>query len=305
MNHTFKLALILLTVASGCSRFDLRKRIPWGAGGDGHLETPKKLIAIWTETIAHTPGKSPQRGFGGRLFFYAADDKDPIKIKGQLEIYGFDEANRSQADTKPDKKIIYPPEVFARQFSDGSPMGPSYSVWVPWDEVGEPEKEISLIARFTPKNGTLVLSEMTTHILHGTAPPKQELSPAAQDLVYAVRQVAHETERPENAQMQVKTIPTRGMNLPVIPTQQRTKPTSATPAANLSTSASQPSLNSAGATSIQSVEATQGWTLPPQAVRSGPGSHQAAARPFAPLNLARTQWLPSPAERPSGLRTLH
>jgi hypothetical protein len=46
-------------------------------------------------------------------------------------------------------------------------LGHSYSVWIPWDEVGGPQKEISLIARFTPEKGSVVVSEQTKQILPG------------------------------------------------------------------------------------------------------------------------------------------
>jgi hypothetical protein len=48
-----------------------------------------------------------------------------------------------------------------------SELGPSYSFWLPWDEVGGPQTEISLIARFEPNGGSIVIGEQTKHLLPG------------------------------------------------------------------------------------------------------------------------------------------
>ena len=48
-----------------------------------------------------------------------------------------------------------------------SKLGHSYSVWLPWDETGGPQKEISLIARFTPEKGGVVVGEQTKQMLPG------------------------------------------------------------------------------------------------------------------------------------------
>ena len=61
---------------------------------------------------------------------------------------------------------MFPREQFARHESQ-SKLGPSYSVWIPWDEVGGAQKHISLIARFEPHEGPLVVGEHIRHLLPG------------------------------------------------------------------------------------------------------------------------------------------
>jgi len=58
----------------------------------------------------------------------------------------------------------------ARHMSE-SELGPTYSFWLPWDEVGGRQTEISLIARFEPKGGAVVVGEQTKHLLPGPLVP--------------------------------------------------------------------------------------------------------------------------------------
>jgi hypothetical protein len=145
--------------------FDLDKATPWG--DDGPEEgTPVRLVGTWTDTVLHQSGKAPQRGFGGRLIFYGEDSNDPILVDGQLVVYAFDETNREPTDNKPTRRYVFPPDQVARRMSQ-SELGPSYSFWLPWDEAGGPQTEVSLIARFQPKDGAVVIGEQTRHLLPG------------------------------------------------------------------------------------------------------------------------------------------
>jgi len=51
-----------------------------------------------------------------------------------------------------------------------SELGSSYSFWLPWDEVGGPRTEVSLICRFEPKGGAVVSSEQAKQSLPGREP---------------------------------------------------------------------------------------------------------------------------------------
>ena len=116
--------------------------------------------------MLHQGGKKPQRGFGGRLIFYGEDNEKPVLVDGQLVVYAFDESNREATDNKPTRRYVFPADQVARRMSK-SELGPSYSFWLPWDEVGGPQTEISLIPRFEPKEGPIVIGEQTKHLLAG------------------------------------------------------------------------------------------------------------------------------------------
>jgi hypothetical protein len=141
---------------------------PWNS--DDEVETPKRIVGSWTDTVLHTVGKQPQRGFGGRIIFYADDAEKPVLVEGQLVVYAFDETDRDPTDNKPTRRYVFPPEQVARRMSKTS-LGPTYSFWLPWDEVGGVQTEVSLVARFEPVDGALIMSEQTRHLLPGATTP--------------------------------------------------------------------------------------------------------------------------------------
>jgi hypothetical protein len=173
---------ILISSGIGCARLDLRKNIPWGDSLLGGSDPAAKVICMWTDTVMQQSGQEAKRGFGGRLMFYSREDGKPVKAKGTLVIYAFDEVNRHPANPTPDRKYVFTPDQFPKHYSK-SKAGHSYSFWLPWDAAGGEQKEISLIARFTPSDeGGVVVSEQARVLLPGTKlamPPSAIPSPVA------------------------------------------------------------------------------------------------------------------------------
>jgi hypothetical protein len=132
-------------------------------------QIPSRLVATWTETVLNKAGEKPLRGFGGRIAFFKQASEDPVRVDGQLVVYAFDETSRPSHETHPTRKYIFPAEQVVRHESE-SKVGPSYSFWLPWDEVGGLQRNISLIARFEPKGGPIVIGEQTKHFLPGASP---------------------------------------------------------------------------------------------------------------------------------------
>jgi hypothetical protein len=178
--------------------FDLKK--PWPFHDDGPKKgTPVRIASTWTDTILRQSGKPSQRGFGGRVMFYGKEGTDPILVDGQFVVYAFDETNREPTDNKPTRRYVFTPEQLPPRMSK-SELGASYSFWLPWDEAGGPQTSISLICRFEPKKGSVVMGEQTQHLLPGTlrsttmtasnTPPKlpegTPMRPAVQQMSYTV-----------------------------------------------------------------------------------------------------------------------
>lgn len=155
-------------LSSLTSYFDMTKNIPWGAGVDGEQKAPMKVAAMWTDTVLNVSNQPSKRGFGGRLMFYAAEGGKPIKVKGTLSVYAFDETNHDTDKVRPDKKFVFTTEQFEKHYSK-SALGHSYSVWLPWDDAGGPRRDISLLVRFTPEGGPAVIGEASKQILPGPA----------------------------------------------------------------------------------------------------------------------------------------
>jgi hypothetical protein len=171
-------ALLLVAALAGCSNFDISKRIPWEMRDPAKPEQPMKIAAMWTDTILNQPGRPSTRGFGGRLMFHATEGGKPIKVQGTLVVYAFDETDRDPSNSTPDKKYVFTPDQFSKHYSKSS-IGHSYSVWLPWDEAGGEQKEISLIVRFMPLQGSPVVTEQSKHLLPGRPPSAATDGPPA------------------------------------------------------------------------------------------------------------------------------
>ena len=130
-------------------------------------QVPSRLVSTWIDTSKHTPGQKSERGFGGRIMFFTNESEKPVHVDGQLVVYAYDESEGDPNRVEPTRRYVFPAAQFAKHQSECS-LGPSYSVWLPWDEVGGPMKNISLITRFEPKGGALVAGEPTSHMLSGT-----------------------------------------------------------------------------------------------------------------------------------------
>jgi len=168
---------------------------PWS---EPEPETPARMVDTWADTVLWQPGKAGVRGFGGRIMFFQEDDEDPIVVDGTLTVYAFDDDD-PDPDKPPAKKYLFPAEKLPSHYSE-SKVGHSYSFWLPWDDIGGPERRIGLITRFEDKEGKVVMSKVAHKIL-----PGKKVTPGAEEprnagaisgLDYeasgTVRQVTHE-----------------------------------------------------------------------------------------------------------------
>ncbi|MEX2120965.1 MAG: hypothetical protein WD847_15345 [Pirellulales bacterium] len=311
-----------LIALSGCSHFDLRKRIPWGEGEDGQLRRPMKVVSMWTETVMTTAGIPPMRGFGGRLMFYPSDDSKPCKVKGSLVVYAFDETHRDPTNLVPDRKYVFTEEQFARHYSKSS-LGHSYSVWVPWDEAGGEQREISLIVRFMPAQGGVIVGDETKHLLPGKKPVDSYLEPPVTPGLTRrapvgndVQPVNHEREihdhEPENfaptnqQRMNTTTISIPagyGRRTPTALLRPRSND-SIVPGAATGSNSGQTPLGPAARSAPNQPAAIQPDSKQPAAksgpasTRFGPHRSRALGGSIAPLDRDRGPWRPDPAARP-------
>jgi hypothetical protein len=146
--------------------FSLDNTWPWRDDDEPAEGVPVRMVGAWTDTVLTRPGKNPERGFGGRVLFYGAKEKNPILVNGQLVVYAFDESGRDPTNNKPTRRYVFPAEQLPLHMSK-SDMGASYSFWLPWDECGGPKTEVSLVCRFEPKGGAVITGEQTRHLLPG------------------------------------------------------------------------------------------------------------------------------------------
>lgn len=183
------------TKPSELAAWDVRRLSPWHDEEEkAPPQTPSRLVATWTETVLNKAGQKPLRGFGGRIAFFNNLSEDAVRVDGQLVVYAFDETSRPDHETEPTRKFIFPAEEVVRHESE-TKLGPAYSFWLPWDEVGGPQRNISLIARFEPRGGPIVIGEQTRHFLPGATPeptPAPQLATSPTAATGGVRLAAHD-----------------------------------------------------------------------------------------------------------------
>lgn len=173
--HRFGLMLacsVLLTSA-GCAKLDLQtSKLPWSKKATSKYATPERVIAVWTDTVYQHAGKPPTRGFGGRVYFYGTEG-NVIPVDGDLVVYAYDDNTTQPGTDKPARKYVFTADQLTKYYSE-SDLGASYNIWIPWDAVGNDEKQISLFTVFVDKSGRMVRGNFTANRLPGRRVPTEE-----------------------------------------------------------------------------------------------------------------------------------
>ena len=126
------------------------------------------VVAAWEPAVSN--GENPQRGFGGRVYLYDQEMRRPVKAKGTLVVYVFEEDGRLPGDEKPNEGHVFNEKILnSKGIYAKSKMGHSYNLWVPVDAAGPegPAKKVSLIVRYIPDKGSSVVSSQATAHLPG------------------------------------------------------------------------------------------------------------------------------------------
>ena len=164
---------LLFALSCGCQIAPKDKPFKWPWKKDESKPLPDRILPVWTDSVLHQPNQPGVRGFGGRIYFYSKDDTDPIEIDGSLAVYVFDADDININSQKPLRKFVFTADQFNDHMSKTS-IGPSYSIWLPWGEIGGPPRRLSLIARFEGRDGGTTISDPTIKLLPGV--PVKELS---------------------------------------------------------------------------------------------------------------------------------
>ena len=191
--------LLLATICAGCAtpQLDWSQAKPdwkWPGGNqvfESQYGHPARLAAIWTPDVITVPGKPAVRGFGGRLYFYDNQNRT-VPVEGQLVVYGYDDSQPTRSQKKPDRRFGFTPDQFTGHFSE-TDLGASYSIWIPWDAAGSPQKKISLLPVFTSATGARVVGAQTINVLPGPPAEGQPESPPMPPQPVALRQVSYQS----------------------------------------------------------------------------------------------------------------
>jgi len=200
INQTFGLGVLGLAIGitislSGCSSMTDKKttekkltmpKMPWSKDKKPEpYPNPARMAVTWTPDTLVQTGRTPTRGFGGRLFFY--DDKTKaVPVEGELTVHAF--AETSDGSEGEVKRYHFTAEQFTQHFSQ-SDIGASYSVWIPWDAVGGDQMRISLVPSFQAKSGRMIQGDQALVGLPGKRSSVENIAsrPSAAELLQSTR----------------------------------------------------------------------------------------------------------------------
>jgi len=255
-------------------------------------DVPERVTDIWSYAVLHQSGLPGVRGFGGRIMFHTRGEDRPVRADGTLIVYAFDESSDDPAPEKPERKFVFPAEKFQDHYSQ-SELGHSYSVWLPWDELGGLERRITLISRFETAGGQVVVGEPSSHVLPGRKPDSAEPM-VRKDVAGSnqrVLQASHETPA-----RSLSPLPITALTLDLPPSFARqvfANPDYQAP--------SKPTLEMAGESSLFSSPQSPGPITPPQAVRQNPHAAVEVPQPEQGAFEGGTAWAEqTEASRPAG-----
>ncbi|MDP1562903.1 MAG: hypothetical protein Q8M16_16110 [Pirellulaceae bacterium] len=127
-----------------------------------------KMDIAWKDDVLPGPDGRLQRGVGGRVHFLDKNDK-PIRVHGNMTVYGFDEHNGKATSPRPDKRFHFKDEELQNVYSQSS-IGHSYNIWLPWDEQGY-QRHIAVLPIFRAPDGRLLKGDHAQAVLHGPENP--------------------------------------------------------------------------------------------------------------------------------------
>jgi len=163
--------ILVVGVVSQASAADWKSWLGYGQPRikESQYATPARMAILWSPAMYNEIGKPATRGFGGRVYFYDAKNK-PIAVEGQLVVYAYTNDKPNIDSRVPDRKFAFTPEQFTQHYSP-TEMGASYSIWIPWDAVGQPQADVSLCPIFTSSSGALVMGQPSRNMLPGPNTP--------------------------------------------------------------------------------------------------------------------------------------
>ena len=144
-------SLLAFCLLAGCTQIPFSEHLGFG-GGKLDPVIPNRMVTPWTDTVLQQPGQPGIRGLGGRIMFFATDEKKSVPTDGTLTIFAYNNTSGEgeiAISASPLKKFVFLPDQLPKHYSK-SALGHSYSFWLPWGVTNGPPRELSLIARFEP-----------------------------------------------------------------------------------------------------------------------------------------------------------
>ena len=154
---------------------------------------PNRMVIIWKDAVVRSGDGQTKKGFGGRVYFYGKGEV-PIQVDGQMVVYGYDDTTE-HSSTTPERKYVFAQDSFQNHY-DPSELGPSYSLWIPWDEVQATEKTICLMPFFETAGGIQLSAGMSEITLPGRKPDIETIEKTTAPAVSPTAATTHNGQTP-------------------------------------------------------------------------------------------------------------
>lgn len=147
-----------------------------GAGGllkAGSDTPPVRCLCLWQPVETEDISGQAVRGFGGQIYFFAANSEEPVAVDGDVSVFVFDDVGTPSEQARP-KDIQKYDSLTWGSFKNESQIGTNYSLFVPYKSSGQYETVCSLRVRLDRPDGGQLLSDMASVKLAGE--PREDRS---------------------------------------------------------------------------------------------------------------------------------
>lgn len=126
---------------------------------------PQTMLCVWKDGTLDA-GNKRIRGLAGRVYFRDVEE-NAIKVDGTFAVYAYaNDGLLGPSKVQPERKFVFEADKLDEHYSE-SELGPSYSFWLPWDEVGGDETSIAVLPIMRMANGRIIRGEEVAAVLPG------------------------------------------------------------------------------------------------------------------------------------------
>ena len=130
----------------------------------------RRIVCIWEPAEGTGLDGLPTRGFAGRILFFAAGNRSPVRVNGDVRIYLFDDEGTPAQRAKPIHQFDFLGNAWTIHLQE-STLGLAYQVFIPYVGKQPWQTRSALRVRFVPKHGQTIFSEMVRVTLPGPTRP--------------------------------------------------------------------------------------------------------------------------------------
>jgi len=170
--------LAWLSLATGCATTGFGMLAIW----PGFDLPPKgevtEIMALWSDGVVVMPDPDPRNhgrpvpGFQGRILLYGPYHKEPLAVDGTITVYLYDLTHTS--DPKVPLEVWNLDELNLARVARKDSLGWGYNIWLPWSTCNPNVRRVSLVVKYTPKEGMERFSghtKLTVNDDSGLRPP--------------------------------------------------------------------------------------------------------------------------------------